>query len=154
MKALTLTQPWATLVAIGAKRIETRSWSTKYRGWLAIHAAKKIPTEYQSLWLRDPFLSALCGAGVVSVGPATIIGADAVSYQLNQDRLPLGCVVAVCKVVRCWKIGKDDGIPEPEHSFGDYTPGRYAWLLTNIRMLSEPIPAKGALGLWEWNYPY
>lgn len=42
MKAITLTQPWATLVAIGAKRIETRSWATRYRGPLAIHAAKGI----------------------------------------------------------------------------------------------------------------
>ncbi len=40
MKAITLWQPWATLVAIGAKRFETRSWSTHYRGPLAIHAAK------------------------------------------------------------------------------------------------------------------
>jgi activating signal cointegrator 1 len=43
MKAITLTQPWATLVAIGAKRIETRSWPTNYRGPLAIHAAKGFP---------------------------------------------------------------------------------------------------------------
>ena len=40
MKALTLTQPWATLIAVGAKRIETRSWGTSYRGRIAIHAAK------------------------------------------------------------------------------------------------------------------
>lgn len=40
MKALTLTQPYATLVAIGEKRLETRSWRTSYRGPLAIHAAK------------------------------------------------------------------------------------------------------------------
>lgn len=43
MKALSLTQPWATLVATGAKQIETRSWSTKYRGPLYIHAAKGFP---------------------------------------------------------------------------------------------------------------
>jgi hypothetical protein len=42
MKALTLIQPWATLVALGEKQIETRSWDTKYRGPLAIHAGKKI----------------------------------------------------------------------------------------------------------------
>lgn len=40
MNALTLMQPWATLVAIGAKRIETRSWATRYRGPSAIHAAR------------------------------------------------------------------------------------------------------------------
>src|SRR6202030_2406661 len=48
MKALTLTQPWATLVAIGAKRIETRSWPTLYRGPLAIYAAKRFPK-----WAQD-----------------------------------------------------------------------------------------------------
>ena len=43
MKALTLTQPWASLVALGHKQIETRSWATRYRGPLAIHAAKGFP---------------------------------------------------------------------------------------------------------------
>lgn len=42
MKALTLIQPWATLIMLGEKQIETRSWNTKYRGKLAIHAGKKI----------------------------------------------------------------------------------------------------------------
>jgi hypothetical protein len=37
-----------------------------------------------------------------------------------------------------------------EKAFGDYTPGRYAWLLADVRRLPEPIPARGALGLWEW----
>jgi hypothetical protein len=39
---------------------------------------------------------------------------------------------------------------EPELSFGDYTPGRYAWILENVQALPGPIPCKGALGLWEW----
>src|SRR5258708_5270609 len=43
VKALTLWQPWASLIAVGAKTIETRSWSTSYRGPLAIHAAKRKP---------------------------------------------------------------------------------------------------------------
>ena len=42
MKVLTLHQPWASLVALGVKTIETRSWSTQYRGPLAIHAAAKV----------------------------------------------------------------------------------------------------------------
>ena len=41
-KALTIAQPWATLVAIGAKQIETRSWQTNYRGDIAIHAGKGL----------------------------------------------------------------------------------------------------------------
>jgi hypothetical protein len=43
VKALTLHQPWASLVAAGVKMIETRSWSTRYRGPLAIHAGAKRP---------------------------------------------------------------------------------------------------------------
>lgn len=43
MKALTLTQPWATLVITGRKRFETRGWRTGYRGQIAIHAAKGMP---------------------------------------------------------------------------------------------------------------
>jgi len=42
VKTLTLSQRWATLVALGAKRIETRSWRTSYRGPLAIHAATSV----------------------------------------------------------------------------------------------------------------
>src|SRR5690348_17556570 len=60
MKALTLTQPWASLVAIGAKRIETRSWSTSYRGPLAIHAAKGFPKSAQE-FTQVPPVSVLFG---------------------------------------------------------------------------------------------
>lgn len=64
MRCLTLTQPWATLVAIGAKRIETRSWSTSYRGPLAIHAGKKWTREDRELLdtyggVSNPFVNAL-----------------------------------------------------------------------------------------------
>jgi hypothetical protein len=41
MKAITLWQPWATLLAVGCKHMETRSWPTKYRGEILIHASKK-----------------------------------------------------------------------------------------------------------------
>jgi hypothetical protein len=35
--------------------------------------------------------------------------------------------------------------------FGDYSTGRYAWILTLISPLAEPIPAKGKQGFWEWD---
>ena len=53
MKALSLTQPWASLVADGRKTTETRSWLTHYRGPLAIHATK----------VRDPGISPQGGTG-------------------------------------------------------------------------------------------
>jgi hypothetical protein len=154
MKVLTLTQPWATLVAIGAKQIETRSWSTSYRGPLAIHAAKGLApvggrAGLYDLAFSDPdgyFYSALHQANVFCI-----------------DDLPLGAIVATCELVCCklmnipnlkrgWYnvAGADWPLTDQERAFGDYTPGRFAWLLANIRALPKPIPAKGALGLWEW----
>ncbi len=47
MKAISIWQPWASLIAIGAKQIETRSWATGYRGLLVIHAAKRWEHEEQ-----------------------------------------------------------------------------------------------------------
>ena len=60
---LTLTQPWATLMAIGAKLNETRVWRTHYRGWFAIHAGKGFPGGCQELCFLEPFKSALAAAG-------------------------------------------------------------------------------------------
>jgi hypothetical protein len=135
MKALTLTQPWATLVAIGAKRIETRSWNTNYRGQLAIHAAKGGYNDDLFLMKIEPFYSALVKAGITS--------------RLG---IPLGGVLATCTLVNVENI--KDGywkyITSDERAFGDYTPGRYAWRLEDVEMLPSPIAAKGALGLWNW----
>lgn len=146
MKALTLTQPWATLVAIGAKRIETRSWRTPYRGSIAIHAAKGFPK-----WARETCLNP---AFAVELGPAV---------------LPIGAVIATCRLIACLPTRElqknrvievdylagcaDFYLSDEERNFGDYSLGRWAWLLADVKTLPKPIPAKGALGLWEWNQP-
>lgn len=149
MKALTLTQPWATLVAIGAKRIETRSWPTRSLAPLAIHAAKGFPGACRELCEERAFLDAL--------------RAGKYGAPLGED-LPLGAIVATARVAMCLKIGRTpDGrvflgrhvglledITEPELSFGDFTPGRWAWVLADVVKLPKPIPARGAQGLWNW----
>lgn len=63
MKTISLWQPWASLVAIKAKRIETRSWYTSYRGPLAIHAAKVFPKWVHELCCEAPFSEALVEYG-------------------------------------------------------------------------------------------
>lgn len=135
MKVLTLTQPWASLVAIGAKKIETRSWNTNYRGPLAIHAAKGFPEEAKDHWYKMIFQVELFAGGYTGI-----------------DDLPLGMVIATCELVNVVRI---DGhhIPriEPELSFGNYSLGRFMWFLKGIVRLPEPIPARGSLGLWEWD---
>ena len=135
MKAITLTQPWATLVAIGAKKIETRSWATPYRGPLAIHAAKGYTRDMVRLALMvEPFKT-------------TLRDADYPLFSL----LPRGMIVATCQLVDCIQTEKCTELSFLESAFGDYSPHRWAWILEDVKPLPEPIPAKGALSLWEWN---
>jgi hypothetical protein len=144
MKTITLTQPWATLLAIGAKQIETRSWWTSYRGLLAIHAAKGYPPACRNLCLSQPFLAALRRGGLFQFG---------VWHPSNND-LPLGAVIAVARLVDCVPTSQIvDEISEQERAFGDYAPGRYAWLLSDVHALPVPIHATGRLGLWDWQPP-
>jgi len=151
MKALTLTQPWATLVQLGEKQIETRSWGTHYRGPLAIHAGAGLgpiggERALQRLCQREPFWTALRD---LLMPPGHMYYAA--------DTLPRGAIVAVAELIEVAPI-TDDGVltqagrlyPEsPEHEFGDYTPGRYAWLLNRIQPLRRPVLCRGALGLWS-----
>jgi hypothetical protein len=151
VKAITLTQPWATLVAIGAKRIETRSWGTNYRGPLAIHAAKGYPLDARQFTLTWGHLLNRHGYRV------TRRGFDA------DDDLPRGAVVATCCVADCVRIDPADPAPalawferhaaEQDREFGDYTLGRYMWLLADVVALPKPFTVRGALGLWDWDMP-
>lgn len=168
MKVLTLTQPWATLVAIGAKKIETRSWTTTYRGPLLIHAAAGLGPVGGKAGLVD-----LCETEPFKAVLAPLWSPGAFFAPVS---LPFGAIVAQCELLDCvpthhpnipsepgkpWFTGARAGVgqhyydvPPPldsnEYAFGDYTPGRYAWLLSDVQALSTPIPAKGQLGLWEW----
>ncbi len=134
MKGLTLTQPWATLMALGAKQIETRSWKTGYRGLVAIHAAKGFPTWCKNLWLDEPFAAALA--------------------DISPKLIPRACVVAVGELFGIRPTNELLGhhptpLSDQERAFGDYTSGRHAWLFRNVVPLPLPIPCKGALQMWE-----
>jgi hypothetical protein len=155
MKALSLTQPWASLVAIGAKRIETRSWGTRYRGPLAIHASKGFPKWAQETCDEKPFYGVLIKAGLLwPMGDETLTH-RAVERYLT---MPLGAFVAVATLNDVGLITPGGRVflgasgtkcvADDELAFGDYTPGRWAWLLADVKRLPEPIPCKGALGLW------
>ena len=134
VKAITLYEPWASLIALGAKKIETRSWPTKYRGSLAIHAGKTIRAEYMNLAWQDPFRSVL----LKSLGRN-----GGIEYHL-------GCVIAIAQLVDCVRMRPDNMPSGLERSFGDYRVGRYMWFLDDVRRLEKPIPIRGQQGLWEW----
>jgi activating signal cointegrator 1 len=133
IKAITLHQPWATLIALGAKQYETRSWPTRYRGLLVIHAGKTL--------MIDPkdriMLSLLADVGI-----------------RDPRKLPLGAAVCVCELTAVYR--SQDVAPhlnDRERAFGDFSPGRAAWELKNVQRFIQPIPCKGAQKLWDWTLP-
>ena len=161
MTAITIWQPWASLIAVGAKRFETRSWPTSYRGPIAIHAAQKNPLSIiRGLHhtVQVAILNALCEAFGIKSG------------VIDRLRMTTGCVVATAELVGCWEVrrvvdeetvhltgcGREAVIHKfenlgNERIFGNFEIGRFAWQLANIKMLDTPIPAKGKQGLWEWD---
>lgn len=141
MKLISLWEPWATLMAIGAKRIETRSWQTSYRGWLAIHASKNGLAKAQLReCLADPFFAeALTG---VELSPGCIV-----SVVKLEDCCPMedrGCLFGV------FQDYPDLDTPQ-ERAFGDYHPDRWAWVTDSLFRLPTPIPYRAAQGLCEVN---
>lgn len=134
MKALTLWQPWASLIAWGEKQYETRSWRTDYRGPLAIHASIRFTRELQLICWKPPFVKALIRQG------------------LNEpNELPLGAVLCVVDLVEVgpvqWYRHK---LSDHEITVGNYSPDRYAWKLENLRVLTKPISVGGHQQLWNW----
>lgn len=136
LRGLSLWQPWATLMAIGAKRIETRSWSTPYRGPVLIHATKVTPGPVRDVVYQEPFRQALCAAYGSTIDPFD---------------LPRGLVVAIGRLVRCVAMTPETIalVPEPEASFGHFATGRYAWVFEEVEEV-PPFAASGDhRGLWR-----
>lgn len=135
IKTITLWQPFATLIAIGAKTRETRSWAPRHIGPMAIHAS--VNRTCLDLIREEPFRSVLAAAGITSA-----------------DQLPRGVVVAVARLGGTDPTeGIRDRITAQERAFGDYSDRRHAWLLEAVLPLVPPIAAQGAQGLWDWEPP-
>lgn len=133
MKALTISQPYAGLIADGFKFVENRKWYTPYRGPLAIHAGK---------------------------GTQYLTRKELRAYDT-------GCIVATAELIECIDLksilafarANPDWHPNDvpytwqqiaEH---EHAEGPFCLILGNVAKLREPIPAKGALGFWEFAMP-
>jgi hypothetical protein len=128
IKAITLHQPWASLVG-KYKHYETRGKATNYRGKIAIHAAiRQKTTDYQVNELSD-----------------LLVG----------EEIPFGSVIAIAQLTDCIKMTEEfiSQQSETELRCGLWEVGRYAWKLENVEILDEPIPARGMPGLWEFELP-
>ena len=129
MKAITISQPFASLIASGEKWCENRTWPTSYRGLLAIHAGKGMQ------YLDRSELQAYPTGCVVAV--CRLI--ECVQVSSLRDRIRDGTQYPGLS------LGRMQQLLEHEHCEGPY-----AFVLDDIQALTDPIKAKGAQGLWEW----
>lgn len=128
MKAISLWEPWASLMALGAKRVETRAWYTTYRGPLLICAARRPVNE---------------------VGRDVMVLAESHGFHVIPQ---YGRAVAVVDLIRCDRIVEFEPT-SLEHFLGDYTPGRFAWTTEGLRRIVRPFPVRGAQGLFYVDVP-
>lgn len=135
MKAITLHQFWASLMALCLKKIETRGWYTSYRGELAIHAAASVPSYARFSFMDTPEAQR-------ALAPLGITKPD----QL--DELPRGVIVGVVDLVGCiptndpgradevtGRVFTPPGLLSDEYAFGNYYPDRFMWVTENLRPL-------------------
>ena len=158
MRAITVLFPYPWLLALNKKPHETRPWNfpVTYRGKLAIHVSKSRKPWHMNLSHEEPFYSALeeLHGEMMPSGKRSILTPG------------LGCIIAVCElqdVLRIEEGGLYQRDPltvmgyrliaplpgEPELLFGDYSPGRRALVLKDMRILETPIPCRGQQGLWN-----
>lgn len=131
--ALSIWQPWASLIAQGHKQYETRSWGTNYRGEILICAARRVVAKevYHHInWqLRD-------------VGER---------LTLEPKDFPLGVAVAIANLSGCFRTDYElqkSHISSKEICLGDWSHGRFVWKLTNVQPL-QPFPVRGQQGIFH-----
>jgi hypothetical protein len=145
VRIISLWQPWASLMALNEKRIETRSWGTRYRGELAIASTLKFDKDARALCRVMPFRLALERHGIT-----------------DPEQLPLGAIL--CRTMLRGVLPTSDfvlaGMPkisefkrhhaaEFDPDFGDYRPDRRAWICDETQACRDPIPYAGAQGIRE-----
>lgn len=123
MKALTIKEPWATLIIEGYKKYEFRSWKTNYRGKILIHAGKTLEKESVEKFM---------------------------DYNLKYT---FGAIIGEATLVDCIKVSKEfDEILRKENEivYVNNHVDKYAWKLENIVKYDKPICINGKLGLWNY----
>ena len=125
MKALTIKQPWASLIIEGYKKYEFRSWKTNYRGKILIHAGLSLEKDVQQRF-KNYNLDYKLG---YIIGEAEIVDCILVDEKFNESLRNIDPIV----------YGRSNHVEN------------YAWKLENIKKYDNPIPCKGKLSLWEYD---
>jgi len=151
MKAITVWQPWASLIALGAKPYEFRGWPAPRAligQRIAIHAgARKVQrAEVRALVIRlrgsKPWDSALLADEALPLLDALL---------LNPGRAPLSSVVATAVLFECRRandIAREFGAPQNDSARDEHF--NWAWRLADAQPLEPVAPARGAQGFWDW----
>ena len=124
MKALTIKQPWASLITEGYKKYEFRSWKTNYRGKILIHSGLSLEKDMQERF-KDYNLDYQLG---YIIGEEEIVDCILVDEKFNEELRNIDPIV----------YGRSNHVEN------------YAWKLENIKKYDNPIPCKGKLGLWNY----
>lgn len=145
MRALTVHQPWAQLIAVGAKTIETRSWpppDALIGEVLVIHAAATLAGINQiAAGIGDP-----CGDIEATLAAHGYTLDDQLGLGPPYSQVPLGEIVASCRVVGAIPT---DFVPPAQRIYGDFTPGRWAWHLDWIAPTERLCPACSGEGVFH-----
>lgn len=136
IRTISLWQWWASAMAHGFKKNETRHWNTSYRGPLAIHAAK------------HPFRWDDIPPGV----EREFADHGITAANFTQANMPMGAIVGVCNLVDVFDTD-DCYTTDIERLCGNYAPGRFAWKTTGMERLLHPVIEKGRQGFWTWQPP-
>lgn len=138
MKAFTTYQPYAHAIVAGLKQYETRPRRTNIRGRVAVHAGAKDPEEVAN---TVDLISEMEGMRFAEV-----------RKRMAHWDYPRGAVVGTVEIVDCVPVEEIvDTLTERERLLGDYSPGRFAWVLKNPVMFDTPIQARGQQGWWNWD---
>jgi hypothetical protein len=129
MMGISVWQPWASLIAAGAKRYETRSW--------------RPPASL--IGQRLAICSSRTVEGLLASAQDQAFGRHCLR-RLGRAPLPMGAVVAVVTVAGCIATTAPAArrIGARERLAGDWSPGRYAWRLEGVRALASPVPVSGS----------
>lgn len=131
MKAITIKQPWAHLICSGIKDIENRTWPTKFRGLVLVHASAKSSGKMIDL-LTDEQYDYVKKSG----------------WKPSTD-MPLSAIIGSVEIVDCF-INYKSIWAEKTDGYDFDSPIIYNWVLKNPIMFPEPIPAKGRLSFWDY----
>jgi hypothetical protein len=147
MRVISMWQPWATLWASGEKKIETRKWEFP---WplpcvIGIHAAKIWNGRLKAFADNEFCTDSLSRLGFRIWPKATlafgaIIGLVRVVEHINTALLHPG--PAQSPFIKM--------MTRREKCFGDFTPGRYAWIADRFYLLTTPVPMDGLRNFWQW----